>query len=721
MDEIAVFNRSMSQSEILAIMNDGIGTEDTSLVLGQTFDDEIETREFAYFDSSNNDYLIKSAVSSFPSTELTAMFWVKSTDSGDCILSYAAGSEYNEFGVWGSHNLQLTLENTSLATGVSINDGKWHHVAFTWRNSDDQMKLYKDGVLAFTGTLASTSLEQGGTFVVGQDQDSMGGGFQTTQAFNGNLDDLAIFNTVMTEEAIVRYMNEGGITRDSELALYYNFNAGGAGDQSGGGDTLTTNGVTYVEGGYIEDLSSYGNTGSIAGEPAIDDGYTGYVKDVTATAWVKVDEIGSEQFVIDEGMSSVYGGGLSLIVTADGKVAFTSQDSAFSAVSNEVLEAGKWYFVTGVSDSGVNKVYVNGEMSGEYTAQTQRDRDAGDLNIGYSDLSGAYFDGSIDEVSVFSRALTDDEIYDIMRSGITDEQPEYYYSLNDEIKHHEFMTFDSTDDYVMEENVTGFASTEATAMFWVKAAPKTYGGIISYASSASDNDFIVIQKYDHLALVTSGGTEIVLDADIFDNMWHHIAVTWDSVTGYVNLYKDGEHEYRAYNFQKGYSITDGGTLVIGQEQDSVGGGFDADQAFTGALDDVAVFSKVLTPEEVKAFMAVPPAGDYTDLVVHYSFDSSDERNAMTFGGTDDYIEISSSSAKTLWNDTLNGSFTLGMWLKDDSPVPTESDNYSIFYQADSSNFLIILHGFIDPEIPDPVLMPEIWYSTLRILQGFGTA
>ena len=43
----------------------------------------------------------------------------------------------------------------------------------------------------------------------------------------------------------------------------------------------------------------------------------------------------------------------------------------------------------------------------------------------------------------------------------------------------------------------------------------------------------------------------------------------------------------------GYTIRAGGSLVLGQEQDSVGGGFDSTQSFQGTLTNVNVWSYVL--------------------------------------------------------------------------------------------------------------------------------
>lgn len=51
----------------------------------------------------------------------------------------------------------------------------------------------------------------------------------------------------------------------------------------------------------------------------------------------------------------------------------------------------------------------------------------------------------------------------------------------------------------------------------------------------------------------------------------------------------------------GGSIAAGGTVVLGQEQDSLGGRFSKSQAYTGKLYGVFVWKRVLTVSEILSF------------------------------------------------------------------------------------------------------------------------
>ena len=78
-----------------------------------------------------------------------------------------------------------------------------------------------------------------------------------------------------------------------------------------------------------------------------------------------------------------------------------------------------------------------------------------------------------------------------------------------------------------------------------------------------------------------------------DGEWHHICVSWGRSSGSWKFYKDGDLEEKGDNFNKDHQISKGGTLVLGQEQDSVGGGFDSSQSFQGMLSHVNLWDRVL--------------------------------------------------------------------------------------------------------------------------------
>jgi len=73
----------------------------------------------------------------------------------------------------------------------------------TWEYQEGDLKVYKDTVLEFQGTLSlGTEIRTGGYFVLGNEQDEAGGGFDPDQSFNGTLDEMLIFDSVFDEDDI---------------------------------------------------------------------------------------------------------------------------------------------------------------------------------------------------------------------------------------------------------------------------------------------------------------------------------------------------------------------------------------------------------------------------------------------------------------------------------------------------------------------------------------
>lgn len=141
-----------------------------------------------------------------------------------------------------------------------------------------------------------------------------------------------------------------------------------------------------------------------------------------------------------------------------------------------------------------------------------------------------------------------------------------------------------------------------TVTFWIQTSNTSKAGTpLSYAVTGADNEFL-IYDYRNLRIYrgtdSTGATGVALN----DGFWHHVAVTWRSSDGRVVIYKDGVQAYQGA-IGGGSPIAAGGSLALCQEQDSVGGGFDVAQAMLGSLDEVAMFGRILTPEEIATHYA----------------------------------------------------------------------------------------------------------------------
>ncbi|KAM4690035.1 uncharacterized protein WCC33_017486 [Rhinophrynus dorsalis] len=113
-----------------------------------------------------------------------------------------------------------------------------------------------------------------------------------------------------------------------------------------------------------------------------------------------------------------------------------------------------------------------------------------------------------------------------------------------------------------------------------------------------DNTFLIFPRPPNFCSVYIGQeeTRIKVDAEVLD--WKHTCVSWDSYTGVIQLWVNGKLYPRRVS-KKGFTIAPQTSIVLGQEQDSFGGGFDVNQSFMGEISDVHMWNYSLTPDDIQ--------------------------------------------------------------------------------------------------------------------------
>ena len=140
-------------------------------------------------------------------TALTIQISFRTTDSSSAgIVSYANSGSSNEILFMDPSDLDIIIADKKFATGLSFNDGEWHDITVTWnRGADDigSVDLYDHGVLLYTGTVFTPDrIGPNGVLILGQDQDSIGGSFQSSQAFEGDISSFTMWDTVLSDADI---------------------------------------------------------------------------------------------------------------------------------------------------------------------------------------------------------------------------------------------------------------------------------------------------------------------------------------------------------------------------------------------------------------------------------------------------------------------------------------------------------------------------------------
>uniref|UniRef100_A0A8C5N2H6 Pentraxin (PTX) domain-containing protein n=1 Tax=Leptobrachium leishanense TaxID=445787 RepID=A0A8C5N2H6_9ANUR len=151
-----------------------------------------------------------------------------------------------------------------------------------------------------------------------------------------------------------------------------------------------------------------------------------------------------------------------------------------------------------------------------------------------------------------------------------------------------------------------------TICLWLKSnSSPGVGTPFSYSVPGQANEVVLIEWGNNPMELLINDKATTLPLSINDAKWHHVCITWSTRDGAWESYLDGVRRGSGENLASWHPIKPGGIFVLGQEQDTLGGRFDASQAFVGEISDFNMWSHILTPGEIfkMAACASHPTGD----------------------------------------------------------------------------------------------------------------
>lgn len=163
-------------------------------------------------------------------------------------------------------------------------------------------------------------------------------------------------------------------------------------------------------------------------------------------------------------------------------------------------------------------------------------------------------------------------------------------------------------DYVMyfiKSGTTDYVATKGPAKnllqlsvcLWLQSMDTfNYGTVLSYATTFHDNAF-TMTDYNGLVLYVNG-EKVVTDVKINDGNWHFLCISWENERGSWRVSVDGILKDSGVGLAHGTVIQANGSLVIGQEQDRVDGGFSESEAFLGKLGLLDMWDVFLNESDV---------------------------------------------------------------------------------------------------------------------------
>jgi len=148
----------------------------------------------------------------------------KKNDKDNALIYYFAhdyGSQGLSYRFWPSINVKYFDEDSRLEQNLTIADDQWHQFVWTRKANTKQSCFYLDGELQGCithGKNKKLEIANNGLFL-GQEQDSLGGTFDSLQAWDGYLDELLIFHQALSKTEINTLRDNvlGGKTWDDKL------------------------------------------------------------------------------------------------------------------------------------------------------------------------------------------------------------------------------------------------------------------------------------------------------------------------------------------------------------------------------------------------------------------------------------------------------------------------------------------------------------------------
>lgn len=525
-----------------------------------------------------------------------------------------------------------TLSVEVVNPSISINT--WYHLTITYNGSGATM--YLNGSSVATGS---------GTIIANTNNVVIGGGTGGVSYLLGSVDDFRLYNRAINS---------------TEVSQIY------AGIEAGGGGSPADINIKLARGhkgmvgqwkmnGNAKDASPYGGDGTVSGATLTTDrkdnpnkayafnGSSHYISvpdttrlefsgDYTVSAWMKTSSSGTQTLL------AKYAGTASdqyYLSISSGVATFRSGSTSISGGSS--LADGAWHLVTGVKSGSTGYLYVDGVQVGTSAVSGTTTGGTSYLGIGKYGSSGTnYFNGSLDDIRIYSRSLTSDEIVSIrdsyeanlsiagdfgttalgsslvgrwqMTGNANDATP---YSNNGTVSGASLTTdrfgtsnsaysFNGTSNQISIPNpVPNFISSNNAPFsmsIWLRPSNVTTSNHRSIVGNETYNvrgfryGINSSQRFSFWTSESGGNLHpIQSTTSAIINTWYHVVVTYDGSV--VKIYVNGNPEVASAS---------GRTIISGTNNLVLAGGTGGVDRFAGVMDDFRTWSRALNVQEVQA-------------------------------------------------------------------------------------------------------------------------
>ncbi len=455
----------------------------------------------------------------------------------------------------------------------------------------------------------------------------------------------------------------------------------------------TGNGSTQRVGGYINRAAVFNGSSSYID---LGNNESNNKSLISVSCWFRTSST-STAIIWNNGGNDSSSTGLALKSLASGVLYFQANTSGTSVTDTgtTTINDGNWHHVVVNYDNGDFNVYLDGNSTAELTGTSSAFTTTANQNfiIGrLSRVSVDYFNGAIDQFRIFNRELTTSEVTTLkgetfasasksVTDIFSDSSAIALYQLDGNAndtggvsgKFGEAAIFNGSSSIIKNTSLgTDYrGQTTLSLSAWFKTSASSGRMTIVSFSATGDGSTDLFLGLDVNTVgfrnINDGANQVqaenISGSSVRDGNWHHAVFTADSNGN--KLYVDGNEI--TVNYDTGSSSS---TIVMPSDlnQFNIGGNQDSggnQWYWDGEIDDVRIYSDVLTSQEVGYIYNNTTASIPTDnLTAYYKLngDARDEQQLYDGTATNVTYAYNGTATNVTYQDATNFSPDL-IWVK----------------------------------------------------------
>ena len=567
----------------------------------------------AVFNGSSSNIFNSNRTSTQTNT-LTISAWVKSSDTTSTMQILQTESIWLRANqVWRIDNYNGTGAYTRYDYSQSnVATGNWVHVCVV--RDDTSVTLYVNGSVETTSTTTGSNTGVYDGISIGARNRSSDS--NKASHFSGSIDQVRIYASALDSDQVEELYNEvqcpcttNTVDEPTTNLAYYKLD-GNANDSTANGYNGTWSGTEAYN------VAPYGVAAVFNGSSSYISGTVGATTTTSFSMWVIINDTSSSQII------QVFDNNNFAIFIYNGKLNIQyASGSNSNGVAWTISNQYNWNHIAGTFTSSSSTLYVNGvqkieSMNNWVNAESVP-------HIGNRNALDSYFDGEIDQIRIFSTALSASQITQLYEevycntistldvfggsTGVALYQFENNANSTDSSTYNGTWTgteayvggyfdkaasFNGSNNYITVPTLSGFTNYNFTMSFWFNSTSTAqqyfmdfrnpiymeFGYDVGSGAYANTYSFIIY---------TGSIYAVHSSANLRDGNWHHIAVTYDGAI--LKMYID--------NAAPITNTINDNTQFAGSGN-VIGGAVGGTSIMDGSIDQVRIFNTELTEFQV---------------------------------------------------------------------------------------------------------------------------